>query len=67
VGSDGTRYPSLGDASPDPALGSGRLEAGTSITGNVAFIRERKVAITEIVLTDGDGTDLVVIERPAAP
>lgn len=67
VGADGTRYPSLGDAAPDPVLGSGRLAAGETITGNVAFIRERRVGITQLILTDGDGTDLVAIERPTDP
>jgi hypothetical protein len=67
VETDGTRHPSLGNQAPAPALGRGRLEPGGSITGNVAFIRERGMLIASINLTDGNGTDLVVIERPPVP
>ena len=67
VDADGTRYPSLGDRAPAPALESGRIAAGESITGNVAFIRERRVAIEELVLTDGAGRDLVIVDRTSAP
>jgi hypothetical protein len=67
VEADGTRHPSLGNKAPAPALGRGRLDPGGSVTGNVAFIRERGMLIASVNLTDGDGNDLVVIERPAVP
>jgi hypothetical protein len=67
VDADGNRYPSLGNKAPAPALARGRLDPGGSVTGNVAFIRERGMLIESINLTDGNGTDLVVIERPPVP
>ena len=67
VETDGTRHPSLGNKAPAPVLGRGRLDPGGSVTGNVAFIRERGMLIESIVLTDADGNDLVVIERPPVP
>ncbi len=67
VEADGTRHPSLGTQAPDPVLGKGRVAPGDSVTGNVAFIRERGMLIESIVLTDGNGNDLVVIERPPVP
>jgi hypothetical protein len=63
VDADGKRYRSLGDQAPIPALGSGTLAAGGSVTGNVAFIRQLKVSIEQIVLTDGKGHDLVSVAR----
>lgn len=67
VEADGTRHPSLGTQAPDPVLGKGRVAPGGSVTGNVAFIRERGMLIESIVLTDANGNDLVVIERPPVP
>lgn len=66
VDADGKRYPSLGARAPEPALGRGTLAAGETIVGNVAFIRERRVAIEQLVLTDGDGRDLVIVDRNSA-
>lgn len=63
VDAEGNRYPSLGARAPDPALGTGTLGAGETIVANVAFIRERRVAIEQLVLTDGNGRDLVVVDR----
>ena len=63
VDSDGKRHASLGDQAPLPALGSGTLDAGGSITGNVAFIREPGTTFDQIVLTDGNGHDLVTVDR----
>ena len=64
---DGERLESLGNRAPAPALGSGRLAPDESVTGNVAFIRERRVLIEELMLTDGEGRDLVIVRRDGAP
>jgi hypothetical protein len=60
---EGRRFPSLGDDAPEPALGSGTLEPGGSRVGAVAWELERGVTIAWIVLTDGDGRDLVRVAR----
>lgn len=66
VDSEGNRYPSLGAQAPEPALGKGTLAAGETIIANVAFIRERRVGIEQLVLTDGDGRDIVIVDRTTA-
>jgi hypothetical protein len=63
VDSEGRRYASLGAEAPDPALRSGRLAAGESITANVAFERARGMEIVRLVLTDRSGADLIVVDR----
>ena len=63
VDSDGKRHASLGDRAPSPALGSGTIAAGSSITANGAFIRDPGISIDRIVLTDGKGHDLVSVGR----
>jgi hypothetical protein len=67
VDADAERHRSLGDRAPAPALGSGRIARGGSVTGTVAFIRERGVTIEQLVLTDGEGRDLVIVDRTRAP
>ncbi|MFN8620229.1 MAG: hypothetical protein U0869_05725 [Chloroflexota bacterium] len=65
---DGNRYPSLGDQAPDPALGSGRLSPGETVTGKVAFVRPPDVAeLAWLVLQDRQGNDLVNVDRLTAP
>jgi hypothetical protein len=65
---DGGRYASLGDEAPDPALGSGRLAPGETITGKVAFVRPPEVSeLAWLVLLDRAGNDLVIVDRLTAP
>jgi hypothetical protein len=64
---EGRRYPSLGADAPPDALASGRLRAGGSVAGNVAFVLQRGVTVESLVLTDGAGRDLVVVARASAP
>lgn len=62
VGEDGTRYEALRGSAPPGALGAGRLRRGETASGVVAFERPADVTIASVVLTDGAGEDLVVVD-----
>ena len=59
----GERWNPLPD-SPANHLGAGTLARSRTRTGTVAFVVPRDRAVRSAVLTDGDGTDLVVFDRP---
>lgn len=63
---DGRRWPASSgtDAGPPDLLGTGTLQPRQNRVGAVAFVIPKGTAWRRIILTDGDGTDLVAVERP---
>jgi hypothetical protein len=58
----GRRWEAL-EETPGRALGAGTLAPRDERTGQVAFAVPRDVEARSVVLTDGNGTDLVVFAR----
>ncbi len=58
---NGKRYPWHGANDPAPALGTGTLAAGKTRTGTVTLEAPAKLKVRQLVLTDGAGSDLVIV------
>jgi hypothetical protein len=64
VDTTGARHPWAGK-DPSPALGTGSLTAGQSVTGTVTFEVPADQAITALVLRDAAGNDIVTVTLPS--
>jgi len=61
LGANGRRYLWARARAPDPALGTGTLEAGKRRTGYLVFSVPATVTIVALVLRDADARDIAVL------